>query len=43
VSDSGSRNGTQLSGAWLTVTILLADGDQIKAGRLSIRYTTRAE
>jgi phosphoserine phosphatase RsbU/P len=43
VRDVGSRNGTQLNGAWLTEPQRLSHGDQITAGHLSICYDIKGE
>jgi serine phosphatase RsbU (regulator of sigma subunit) len=43
VRDAGSRNGTCINGARLTNAALLAHGDHITAGHLSIRYGSRHE
>jgi pSer/pThr/pTyr-binding forkhead associated (FHA) protein len=43
VRDVGSRNGTKLNGMPMTRATLLAHGDQIAAGHLSIRFDTRGE
>ncbi len=43
VRDAGSRNGTRVNGVTVTEPVRLVSGDQITAGRVSIRYSDRIE